>query len=205
MFKKTVKVPLILQMEETEGGAACLTMILAYHHKWVNMDQVRVACGISRDGIDARSIVRAGKALLIHPARGRMKLPVDRFSDSIIHTSDPSAIVINLFVVRRVGTIRREISSTQYRSQANLDSATVSGIDMIETIKATGSESGYFERWSGFHACVIKAEVATVLYPGDFRPCGAFCRLLADHRRTPYRRYLTGLSAIPAGSDESGK
>ena len=60
MFNRTAKVPLILQMEETEGGAACLTMILAYYHKWVNMDQVRVACGISRDGIDARNIVRAG-------------------------------------------------------------------------------------------------------------------------------------------------
>ena len=70
-----------------------------------------------------------------------------------------ASILLNLLVARRVGTIRREISSTQYRSQANLDSATVSGIDMIETIKATGSESGYFERWSGFHSSVIKAKV----------------------------------------------
>ena len=70
-----------------------------------------------------------------------------------------AAIVLNLLVARRVGTIRREISATQYRSQANLDSATVSGIDMIESIKATGSETGYFERWSGFHASVVRAQV----------------------------------------------
>ena len=68
-------------------------------------------------------------------------------------------IVLNLFIISKVGTIRREISATQFRGEGNLASATVSGIDMIDTIKATGSESGYFERWSGYHAEVVKAEV----------------------------------------------
>jgi len=417
MFNRTAKVPLILQMEETEGGAACLTMILAYYHKWVNMDQVRVACGISRDGIEAWNIVRAGgqfglacrevqvpvdelvstssatqapltlplilpwaqnqfvilegfrsdNALLIHPAKGRMKLPLGRFIDNItsidanadaettatvitctpapdfipdghkpgmasflrstlrtdgkamflvlltgflaaaggvispvfsrIFTDDvleggrtswypgilvcfvvvillqllavvihrtlvirstgrvavranagymkhllqlpldffarrrtgdlanrqksndfiaetligklapllmnfvmlifylaimlqysllltaigAAAIVINLLVARRVGTIRREISSTQYRSQANLDSATVSGIDMIETIKATGSESGYFERWSGFHANVNKAKVKFNEVAQYLLQLPSFVQELSDH------------------------
>ena len=70
-----------------------------------------------------------------------------------------AAIILNFFIINRVGRIRREISATQFRGEANLASATVSGIDMIDTIKATGAENGYFERWSGYHAEVVKAEV----------------------------------------------
>ena len=377
MRKKYVNVPLILQMEEMEGGAACLTMVLACYRKQAGLDQVREACGISRNGIHKEDIIRAGKSFgldcgekhytakqletdcvfpailgwgrdqfvvlegfrsrkanVIHPAKGRMRLSADAlekqysgnciecapgrefiadgerkgtlsflkaalqsdgrtmilvlltgflaavggivspvfsriFTDDILsgqrtswypgilycfaaviffqlistaihqvliirstgklavqsnaaymrhllqlpldffsrrrcgdlanrqNTNDAIAqtligqlapllmnllmlvfylvimahyslpltgigvatIILNLLVVRRVGIIRREISAAQYRSQANLDSATVSGIDMIQTIKATGSEEGYFERWSGFHASVVKAQV----------------------------------------------
>ena len=377
MSKKSVTVPQILQMEEMEGGAACLAMVLNYYRKQVSLDAARTACGISRDGLNAGDITRAaesfgldseelhipaeeleksgpfplilcwernqyvvlegfqsGKALIVHPATGRTRLSgealekryagvlirlvpgknfvadgkmsgvtaflrdtmrtegktmlfvlltgflaaaggiftpvisrvftddilsgqrvswypgilyffaaviVFQFVSMVIHrvliiratgklavqsnagymkhllalpleffsrrrtgdlanrqnTNDSIAetligvlapllmnilmlvfyllvmaeyslpltaiglatIVLNLLVARRVGTIRREISAAQYRSQANLDSATVSGIDMIESIKATGSENGYFERWSGFHASVVKAQV----------------------------------------------
>ena len=377
MFKHSVKVPLILQMEETEGGAACLNMILVFFRKRVRLDEVRLACGISRNGICPEDIIRAAEsygmdcreiacpandlkiqitppailignldqyfvlegfrgddALVIHPVKGRMSLSADElekqysgscitftpgsdfvadgerrgitahlisalktdgdtmllvlltgflaaaggifspvfsriFTDDILSGNRTSwypgvlfcfaaviifqlitfvihrtliiratgklavtsnteymrhllrlpmdffsrrktgdlanrqnanddiaetmigelapllmnlfmlvfyllvmlqysllltaigavTIVINLLVTRRIGTIRREISATQYRAQAELDSATVSGIDMIESIKATGSEAGYFERWSGFHAAVVRAQV----------------------------------------------
>ena len=43
-------VPMVMQMEALECGAACLAMILAYHGKWVGLDQVRHDCGVSRDG-----------------------------------------------------------------------------------------------------------------------------------------------------------
>ncbi len=63
-----------------------------------------------------------------------------------------ASVVINLLVVRKVGSMRREITAVGARNRANLAAATVSGIGMIESIKATGSEGGYFERWSGYHA-----------------------------------------------------
>ena len=66
---------------------------------------------------------------------------------------------INLFMSNYISEKRTEISRTQMRDQANLDAATVSGIDMIETIKASGAENGYLERWSGFQASVTKAKV----------------------------------------------
>ena len=59
--KGVVKVPVVLQTEELEGGAACLGMVLGHYQKWVGLGQLRDACGISRDGIQLESIERAAK------------------------------------------------------------------------------------------------------------------------------------------------
>ena len=399
MKKKSVAVPLILQMEEMEGGAACLTMVLSYYRKQVSLDRVRTSCGISRNGIHVSDIIRAGteyglectqqkfapeeleksctfpailcwkrdqfvvlegfrsgKAMLISPAGGRMRLPMETlekkysgvcircvpgksfvadgkrrgtaaflreavksdgktlllvmltgflaaaggifapvfsriFTDDILsgqrvswypgiiccfaflilfqlvsmlinriliirttgkmavqsnaaymkhllqlplsffsrrrtgdlanrqNTNDFIAetligqltpllmnilmlafyllvmlqyslpltaigiatILVNFLVAGRVGKIRREISAAQYRSQADLDSATVSGISMIETIKATGSETGYFERWSGFHALVVRAQVQFNEVARYLLMLPSFIEKLSDH------------------------
>lgn len=44
------KVPVIMQLEALECGAACLTMVLAYYNKWITLEEVRKDCGVSRDG-----------------------------------------------------------------------------------------------------------------------------------------------------------
>jgi NHLM bacteriocin system ABC transporter peptidase/ATP-binding protein len=67
-------------------------------------------------------------------------------------------IIVDLLIAKRLGRLRREIGATQGRDIANMKAATVTGIDMIQTIKATGSENGYFERWSGFHAASTRAK-----------------------------------------------
>lgn len=375
--KKPVKVPVILQMEALECGAASLAMILAYYNKWVPLEEVRVECGVSRDGSNALNIAKAGKkygleykayrysvksleekisfpailfwnlshfvvldgfkngyAYLNDPGEGRVKMPMDEFTrnysgivlefkkgenfkesgkkpdsfsflkkglkgngkvlflvmitgalamiagtvipvisrtftdfllsgitpswytgflilfaavivfqltaavincifvirstgklaiiantsfmrhifrmpmeffsqrmsgdlaqraisnDTVASTlvgrlapvlmnlvlavfylvvmidySVPltitglSAVALNLLLARVISNKRVELSRTRMRDQGKLQAATVSGIDMVETIKASGAERGYIERWSGFHASMMKAKV----------------------------------------------
>ena len=375
--KKSVRVPVILQMEALECGAAALAMVLAYYGKWVPLDQVRVRCGVSRDGSNALNMMKAaqsyglsykanrysteqlreqcsypaiifwnrnhfvvlggfrrGYALINDPARGRVRIPMEEFRKSysllclecapdegfvadgkprstldhlraglndrvrvilpVTVTAVLSAVagtltpvfsrvftdelltgrrvawyrgfiwffasvilfqmassVINQVLIRRttgklavssntafmwhilrmpmmffsqrtagdlalrqasndtvastlVGQLaptlmnilmlvfylfvmvqyslpltviglatialnlgiaqlitrkRTEISGIQMRDQGELDAMTVSGIRMVETIKAAGAENGFLEKWSGLHALVIKAKV----------------------------------------------
>ena len=55
------RVPVIIQMEALECGAASLAMILAYHGKWLPLEQVRSDCGVSRDGSSAKNVLRAAR------------------------------------------------------------------------------------------------------------------------------------------------
>ena len=57
--KGVAKVPVVMQLEELECGAASLAMLMAYYGKWVPLEQVRTDCGVSRDGSKAKNVALA--------------------------------------------------------------------------------------------------------------------------------------------------
>ncbi|MDO4188536.1 MAG: NHLP family bacteriocin export ABC transporter peptidase/permease/ATPase subunit [Lachnospiraceae bacterium] len=59
--QRPAKVPVVMQLEIMECGAASLAMILAYYGKWITLEEAREDCGVSRDGQNALNIVKAAR------------------------------------------------------------------------------------------------------------------------------------------------
>lgn len=98
--KGVASTPIIMQLEALECGAASLAMVMAYYGRWVPLEQVRVDCGVSRNGSNAKNILAAarrygfktkGYAFNVHGLREKGKFP------AIIHWTGGHFVVLTGF------------------------------------------------------------------------------------------------------------
>ena len=99
--KGVANTPIIMQLEALECGAASLAMVMAYYGKWVPLEEVRVDCGVSRNGSNAKNITKAahkygfktkGYAYNIAKLKEKGKFP------AIIHWGGGHFVVLNGFI-----------------------------------------------------------------------------------------------------------
>ena len=69
------------------------------------------------------------------------------------------SLVGNMYFSKLISKKRVNVTRVMMRDSGKLSSYTVSGIEMIETIKASGAENGYFEKWAGLQASVNSGKV----------------------------------------------
>ena len=94
------RTPMIMQLEALECGAACLAMVAAYYQKWVPLEQVRVDCGVSRDGSNAKNVLVAARSYGLEAKGYRMDLDTLRTKavfPCVLHWDFDHFVVLNGF------------------------------------------------------------------------------------------------------------
>ncbi len=94
------KVPVIMQMEALECGAASLAMVLAYYQKWIPLEVVRADCGVSRDGSNMKNVYLAAQSYGLEVHGYRMEVEALKKETSfpcIIHWNFNHFVVLDGF------------------------------------------------------------------------------------------------------------
>ena len=100
LTKGVAKVPVVMQLEALECGAACLDMVMAYYDKWVPLEICRADCGVSRDGSNAANIAKAAQRYGLDVKAYRMSpetLKENGQFPCIIHWNFNHFVVLNGF------------------------------------------------------------------------------------------------------------
>ena len=120
---KNRRVPVVLQLNAVECGAACLAMILGYFGRKTRLEECRSKCDPGRDGVSAKTIVAAARAFALRTRAfslppgdcGGLELPC------IVFWKNNHFVVLEKWGAERVTLVdpswgRREISRSDFES-----------------------------------------------------------------------------------------
>lgn len=116
----------------------------------------------SRQGLNtsiASTLVNTLAPIVLNTAMMIFYLVLMLRQSIMLTTIGLATLVLNGFMARIISNRRVSITQLQMRDSAKLEATTVTGIDMIETIKSSGAENGFFQKWAGYQASVIGASV----------------------------------------------
>ena len=211
--KGAAKVPVVMQMEALECGAASLTMILAYYGKWVPLEQVRADCGVSRDGSNAKNVLKAARSYGL-VAKGYRYEPEDLKKNGrfpcIIHWNFNHFLVLNGF--RGNKAVLNDPAKGSYTVPMDVFDKSFTGICLLfepgENFQPGGKPKSMLafakKRLAGAGAAVAFIVLTTVITSliGIISP--AFSRIFLDRLLTgqnpdwlgPFLIALAALSAV---------
>ena len=92
-----------------------------------------------------------------------------------------AAMIMNIFMSRIISRKRINITRVQMRDAGKLEAATVTGVSMIETIKSSGAENGFFQKWAGYQASVNAQNVKAAKTNSILGMLPAFFSILANY------------------------
>jgi NHLM bacteriocin system ABC transporter peptidase/ATP-binding protein len=84
-----VTTPTLLQMEAVECGAAALGIIMRYYDLWRPLEQLRMECGVTRDGSKASNLLKAARRFGLEASGIRCEL------DALLRTEPPVILYWN--------------------------------------------------------------------------------------------------------------
>lgn len=185
---RIAKTPILLQMEAVECGAAALGIVLGYYGKFIPLEELRVECGVSRDGSKAGNILKAARKYKLK-AKGfkaesgsllKLQLPL------IIHWNFNHFLVVEGFAGDQVflndpASGRRTVSKEEF-DQAYTGIALVMEPDVEFT--PSGERFGIFEAFknrlagSGSSLVYLFLVCGFLVIPGLLVP--SFTRIFID-------------------------
>ena len=207
------KVPVVMQMEALECGAASLTMVLAYYGKWIPLEQVRADCGVSRDGSNAKNVLKAARSYGLN-AKGYRYEPDELKKNGkfpcIIHWNFNHFVVLNGFKGNKA--VLNDPAKGTYSVPMETFDNSFTGICLMfepsETFEPGGKPKSMVafakEKMKGAGIAVAFTVITTVISSliGIINP--AFSRIFIDRLLTgqnpdwfmPFIWALTALSAV---------